>query len=224
MFITNLSVQIKSSLKLKKYKISNYGQAGEFKATDWKTRVYLINPPKKNKYAEICSMNISWVPTLSHLLEGCAITLRIKDRRGNSNNSQSNELLLLRKDASVAWDLNIPCSLSIPINELSSGLPLSFDIDVSSNQVKSGHEMGVLKISANVLSSRDVTPFSIGTPSFRYNKKTDIPGDIITWKGMTIPSDNNGTSSMIAAVSRYLDGNMTLTELGYVLSNKLSVS
>ncbi|DBA36886.1 TPA_asm: P3 [Fraxinus gammacytorhabdovirus 1] len=224
MFITNLSTQVKSTLKIKRTKISSYGQAGEIKANGWKTKLYMIDPPKRFPYVEISNIAVLWTPTVPHLLCNCAIMVRIRDSRGSSHSVANNELLLLKKSADTAWSLDLPCSIAVPISELSGGLPLLVDIDIPTSSIKSGHEIGKIILTANLLSAKSVEAVKVGPPIFKYQKDNVNSEDIISWKGMPKLEEATNKYDATGAVSKFMDGNISLTELGYLLSKKLSIT
>nr|DBA36898.1 TPA_asm: P3 [Heliosperma gammacytorhabdovirus 1] len=213
MFSTNFSIQIKQSILVKKTKITDYGMHGEMKPSGFKTSLYKMLNTKKSKYMTITGIDIEWSPTAPHLLEKTIMSIKVKDHRA-SGSSDLGDLIYMRKSAGKKWSIHVDLSLSSPSKEMFQKPPISFDIDIQSGSMKSGVEIGHLKINAFIIASNDVSQSVIRDVSYTAKDEDVVLDDFLIWKGMPKNGELSKDGKMTSLVEEYLKGNFNLDTLG----------
>ncbi|DBA36862.1 TPA_asm: P3 [Coptis gammacytorhabdovirus 1] len=224
MFKINMSHHVKTALAIKKNKITDYGKSGEFAPKGLKAKIYSFLPVANGKYVLIQSVEIEWIPTVAHLLGNALMSIKLRDSRCSQSKATQSDLLFLKKRADNTWTLRLETEIYIPTSELVKGLPLLFDIDLSTANVKADREIGKLIFRVNISTARTADKSSIGPAFFNYQNKETVESDLLLWKGMPSSSiaDNNDTSPSL--VSKYLKGDITMEELGNQMFNKILAS
>ncbi|DBA36867.1 TPA_asm: P3 [Cuscuta gammacytorhabdovirus 1] len=210
MVFLNFNSEIVKTIKLRSTKLVDYGKRKEISASA-KQRIRLWLQPRRYQYITISMVTISWAPTVSHLLDGANMVVKMSDNRAPGLSRSKSDLMIISLPADKRFMVEVPMTISVPTAEVSKGLPIGLSVVLNSSRARSGVEIGTLKVSASLLGEKSSVQTTVQKPIVSYPNEQSGIDDNIYWLGMQPQTSHDGTISDL--IEKYLNGSGTLESL-----------